>query len=1812
MIRRHCSLRILFALLGALCVLTMGASSTSAQPVRFLGREEIILYGIGLRVEPATQTVPKDFATIVSTFLQAPTLPGDVSPFAPDAEMRATLRGPSFAQPIELTARPNSPFNIPVLTVPGTHVLENIRMVSGGEVVMYATPESARIDVIERLLVTTVTARPLTADEIREKGIVFDKDNFQAYNFTAAFAVDDGSKIDISFPVVLPTVLPPANVDVSTVDLQGVTGPLLKGLKTIIPDTLEIQSRIPNLSVVGFTLRLDDQPAGQSFVVPPIPGVIVIPGDIGFLNQFFSVMLMVANVAPEGSNLVVSELTANIVLPPGIDNVVGSQDDPLRMANLATGESARLVPVTQAGADGQLGTGDDITTLGPAQTGNAEFLVEGRREGTHVVEMELAGTLNGLPIGPVPIRGRAAGAVLVRNPKFTLTFTHPDIVNAGEPYTLDVTVTNTTESPANFVNLNLFAQNISGARLDDETTKGIDSIAPGDSASVSFRLISNLTGTITAATLDSDENVAGRFALKTSVGELGVPLSPDSLILPKEASGLPKALRDAALGLLGRAWAVATAPPAALPKDLSRFSKQLVIDRAVETAEAGFRVQLGEPLPRTVHTLLFDFLGSDYTELAARVPANDTTGLLGLLQRDFKGFDLLRRRSVRGDVLTSAMAKILGPSFAAGATAFHRDVAEQATSRPAHVSVLVSGANGGTLDFDASLVDAGGLRLGPTENGKIVSEIPFGDVMTFTNEQGLTTGRLFVIAVPEAGNYSLVLTPLANAPPGATVDISVVVPGADGALRVSSIDDLGAADGFTVSNGATDPLARYAVSRSATGGSTLTPTLSSVNDPLPTVLGVVQMSSADVVGCNPEEDPGKQFNAGRVVAVLFSEDVTPASVQDKLAAGEIVSFRPEANRAVSVALQPGRRIAFVALRKPFGPLVPRTMTIEGAVDRAGQAMAAAVTLPVQMSNLGDAATVAGRVLNADGTPAAGISLRMFYEIQCASGPVVVGIGEDTAGADGSYAFDHVVVAPSVTTKLVAVNEDAGELKVVRFRPARVGQRLNVDVVFIGRGAITGITYAEDGRTPLAGTAIRVTSLTDQSQYGTTTDASGRYTVARVPVGSLLLEAVNVARPATLFVSDVIPFAGAVVTRDLSLLDVDTTGTTISTGVITGRVLRADGVTGIEGVPVIAYYAHDSQANVGCPAPGYGPPPSECAVAVVQSAADGAFSFPAVTSGSLRIYSFDQTGLEEGSVRVTLLPDQTFDLNLLLSGGVGTVRGTVLDSNGAPVTDAVVGGGLSLVNVNPADGTFVLTDVPVGQRTLVAVSESLRARGETTIDIVQAGEQINATIVLEPSASISGLVRDANGVAQSGIKVWVFVDCYDKQQQPSICVEGEATTDATGGYRVDGLKLGTYRVSAFRADLKDGNIAQVALRYNAQVLKTDITFRGSLGTVTGRVLRACGTPPCADTPLPARVAISGERLVVAGGQIATEFRYIQNFEVVDNDFTTGAFEFDGIWAGNFTVKAAGQFSPEPVSAAGTMTAGQTVNLDLRLMPTSRITGTVFEPDGFTPVTNRQVALEFKSNAVVVICTEDSSTGDSDCQTIPQGIQSASAATDAQGRFSFPVVNAGPFTIVATDTAQGRTARVEGTVRAGETVDLTARLLGRSRIVVNVRSNNGITPIAGARVDVAQVDYPKATRTGLTNASGQVVFEGGDALSEGLFVVTATDGGGFVGRVSNTVTTDGATVTANVFLFDATGTVTGQVVREDSTTALVPVPNAEVLVSTASGPIAYTVTDAQGQFEVTLVPTGAITVEAFDPVTAGRGRLSATVLNGQPTT
>ena len=1784
------SLRMIAACVPLAAILASSVPLRAQAPAaqRVLGREDITLYGLGLKVEPGYQTVPKNIATIVSTFLQAPALPAGLPPFAPDAEVAATLRGPSFQAPLELRVKPNTPFNIPAMAVPGAHVLENIRLISGGEVLLRATPGHVTIDVIEKLLVTQVTARALTAAEVREHGIVFDPSNFQAYNFSAAFAISD-QPVHLSFPVLLPRLDPVTDSGTSTSTIPAIPAASLPTLATIIPDTLKLQTQIPNLSVVGFTLKV---PAlnGQSFVVPPIPGVVVIPGDIGFLNQYFSVLLMVGNVAPSGSNLVVTNLKAEIVLPPDSNGVANSPYVPLAMAKTAFGESPRLQAVAQPGSDGKVGTADDIPTLGPGESGNAEYLVEGRREGSHVVEMHITGTLNGLPVGPVGITGRAAGAVLVRNPNFTLTFTHPEVVTAGEPYTLDVTVSNTSTAPANFVSVNLYPRNVSGATIVGDASRTVETIAPGDAATLTFNLIAKKSGKVTAATLDSDDNVAGRFSLKAAVGELGVPLSPDSLVLPKEANGLrlpgdnPDDLKQAALGLLGKAHAVATAPPAALPSDVRRFSKKIVIDRAIQVAEAGLRASMGEPLPTSASQLLMDFMGSDVSRLASLYPKPADQAFE---QGNFEGFDELRRKSVRGDQFAAAVGRTNAPALAAkGAQQFHHDLAQAWTYRPGHVSILVSG-NGQPLPASFSLTDAQNRRVGtPAAGGKIVKEIPFSDVVDFTNGSGATIARLLVLAAPQAGAFQIAAAAGPGAPANAGYTVSVVSPLADGSLRQVTTPVLTFPQRPATIGGTGDP---FIFTFAETGGEVISATTATaIVDPGPTVLAVFQQAHADVLRCDPE-DPG--VPAGRVVAVLFSEEVTPASVQDRLAAADITNFAIDGNRVVGVALQPGRRIAFLALRDPFGPFVTRTITISNVKDVRGNGM-----LPwigTMQATVGiDGGVVSGRVLNADGTPVPFANVRLFALLTCGVEPRWVGISSRPADASGKYQFDYVTKLPE---RILAVNLETGELRNVRFNVQRDGQRLNVDIVFLGRGTFTGTTFDERGR-PLPGTAVRVSSLTDGSQYGATTDAAGRFTIPGVPVGNFFVETVNVAAHAEFSFSEYMPGASATVTRDITLLDVATRDVTVKFGALSGHVLRADGITPVAGVPVIVWYQHLSQPGVSCP----GVPASpECAIAMMTSDGQGRFSFPKLTAGELRVHTFDQGAFAQGQARVVLAADAAVETNVVLASGLGTVQGIVLDAANNPVAGARVGGGLSLTTT-AADGRFTLTDVPVGRYPIVAVSDALGSRGETTVDIVQAGQVVNATITLAPVGAVTGLVVQADGLTPvPNVDVYVF-----KRDTGGIAVVGTVKTTASGGFSIPSVPAGAYYVSAFNAGFTDGNIVPASIKFQGQTFRTTIRFRGAGGKIVGKVLDDDGV-----TPLKARVAVSGDQLVIAGGRVGVEFQRVNYFRVVDTDFTTGAFTFNNLFVGPVTVSAIGQFSPDPIAVDTVIPApNATVTVELKLQATSQIKGVVLLPNGVQPA-GANVVVKYKSDAFKVICS--SGAGEDTCESIPQGIQDETVVTDAQGRFWLPVVNAGTFTLTVEDPVSGKVGTIQGNVKPGEIANLSVRLFGRGEVTVNVLGSNGTTPIAGAQVEVEQLGYPQKRFTFTADGTGTVLLTGGDALAEGGFVVKATDpANGFSGRARGRVAADGEQVLVKVFLFNAAGTVSGKVFALNGYT---PVANAEVIVGGAQGPLAYTVTGADGQYSVGTVPVGPVSVEIFEARTGRRGAASGSVdADGQQVT
>ena len=119
------------------------------------------------------------------------------------------------------------------------------------------------------------------------------------------------------------------------------------------------------------------------------------------------------------------------------------------------------------------------------------------------------------------------------------------------------------------------------------------------------------------------------------------------------------------------------------------------------------------------------------------------------------------------------------------------------------------------------------------------------------------------------------------------------------------------------------------------------------------------------------------MEVGRVIAVLFSEEVTPEAAQDRKALDQITRYSVDGNQVVGVALQPGRRIALLALRDPVGPLVPRSLTAQDIPDASGQPMPAQTT-PITMRVESPAGVVTGRVRNADGTPVPFADVRLLY------------------------------------------------------------------------------------------------------------------------------------------------------------------------------------------------------------------------------------------------------------------------------------------------------------------------------------------------------------------------------------------------------------------------------------------------------------------------------------------------------------------------------------------------------------------------------------------------------------------------------------------------------------------------------------------------------------------------------------------------------------------------------------------------------------------------------------------------------------------
>lgn len=278
-------LAVLFAVIG-LC----GVSSAQQASVP-LTTFDFSIVGVGLGVSPDYQAVPKGISSEVLTnyYAQGVTLPQSVIDQMPkDYKVTGELTGPAYRTPMTLTTTPGKPFTLPTFPILGKYTLGNIRLYDGAGALLFgATPQTVTIESISDPLVTSVTTRQLTLAEIQDRGVTFDSSNYTAYQFTAAIGTQSNQQ-PISFPVLIPSGA--KGVDVETPPLPtdiGLTTPVVNNLPPSLP---------VNTSLDGFVLTADDgglkDSSGAPISLPPIPGIIVIPNNIGFLHEYFSALLM--------------------------------------------------------------------------------------------------------------------------------------------------------------------------------------------------------------------------------------------------------------------------------------------------------------------------------------------------------------------------------------------------------------------------------------------------------------------------------------------------------------------------------------------------------------------------------------------------------------------------------------------------------------------------------------------------------------------------------------------------------------------------------------------------------------------------------------------------------------------------------------------------------------------------------------------------------------------------------------------------------------------------------------------------------------------------------------------------------------------------------------------------------------------------------------------------------------------------------------------------------------------------------------------------------------------------------------------------------------------------------------------------------------------------------------------------------------------------------------------------------------------------------------------------------------------------------
>jgi Big-like domain-containing protein/carboxypeptidase family protein len=1482
--------------LAALSAVTANASLPN------LSSFDIPLLGLTATPEPLAPVVPKNTESgvriVVTGGDRALTTAEVVSYLGGAFEVHGDLSGPGLDGAITLPQLgPSDPppedpllLLLPPLPVAGDYLLSNLRIIKDGKSLVPISPSQITVKVIDQVLITSVKTRPLTLDEIREKGIVLDSDSYIGFEFQLGLATDSQS-VTFTQTVVfdrdgvpVPDAISPPNAP----PRAGVTVPGNAPEPLIIPALLEVDPEKLDIPDIDRVLRA---PSGEPI---RIPSVLVIPGNVGYLKQFFSAQLFVANGAPVGSGLNVRDVTGKVRMPPGADQVVGTADDPLALPDTIRGPQATTLPVRAVGPDGLPATADDVGTLRPSEQGQTEFLIRGEKEGFHTLDFDINATLEGLPIGPVPVKGSARGGVLVRNPFFNMTFTIPSTVRKNETFSIHATVTNISQSIANDVRVTLDASRLNGAKLIGEPTQSIPTLRPRDARTLEFKFKSERTGQVVATYLNLDTGVGGgnlKFAL--GVDERGVALSPDTLVLPTSVGALPPAFVEAVMRVLGQAWSISNAPTGTLPPDVLRVSRAVATQKTLALAEAGLRVSLGQNARDAIRDLAFDFWGGTPLD----------PGFDQLLRQTHAGHDLARAAGVE---LASAMQTAGGP------LPFERVVADVAISGPDFIGVAV----GGSAPVTVKVRDGQGNETAVPNGGPDLARADIPGAVWLPLGAGASPPLLGVITALGSPSYALEI----GATAAGTLDLAVTQPTGDGSFTRGTVT------GRAIAAGAQ---ARLLIDRRTPQ----TMTLQIDQD------GDGTFDSADSLATERLTSSGPKLLSATVVGPETVDGASPFGFQiaalfdrvvDRTSSSQPSHYTIPSNTVQTARAQLSARFVFGSLEQPEGPYIPTTLTASGVLDGRGAA-GPAKTVPL-VSRLEDpGAVVSGRVIGADGTPVTdGVVTYLnnpywWCPEALDAGSARAGFAAAPLDAQGRYEFRYVRQDRCGFPWSILVRDPkTSALRQATGFVRTAGEQIVLDIALTGQGSVTGVVL-DLGLHPVPGAQVAVVSQTDPQVGGlTTTDGDGRYTISGITVGQVSVQAVKgngVGQG-----SGSIPRAGAT-----AIVNVTLDG---GAGSVAGRVILEEGAlsTPVPGVQVVLDVANTP-------------------IAVVTTDSDGNYLFSNVPAGAFKVKATMNSRDRGEAAGVIAAGDALIGVDVVISvpsqdgtptpgRAYGTVRGTVRLPDGSGLPGAIVS--IEDRGVLTGDGGhFEIAGVPVlpgTPRTVLGRSRDGLRSGAATVMVNVANQLVeDVSVLLSGLGSAEVLVVGPTGAPVAGQDVGLLDRCE------SDCGCSPKRTGADGKVRFDGLPLGTVSVKAVRSAVGFVDVAtgSTAITRDGELATATIRFVGA-GVVSGTVRTpnnqlAFG----ADVDL---VALAFDPITCGlNTMLAQRVRTTSQ----------GTFRFQSVNVGPVTVTASQTFFPTPTSRQGALTdAGQELVLDLALNDgvstiSGELSGTVFLPDGVTP-------------------------------------------------------------------------------------------------------------------------------------------------------------------------------------------------------------------------------------------------------------------------